>query len=122
MTTSVANQTMDIERFASEVDRNGWATIEKVVDDATLDEIDRDIAPFIGTTAARGGVRNLLDTSSAVRKLAQSRTLRALASSVLGSSCAAVRVIYFDKTPGTNWRVIWHQDLSIAVEAELFAP
>lgn len=27
-----------------------------------------------------------------------------------------VRSIFFDKTPETNWRVPWHQDLSICVE------
>jgi ectoine hydroxylase-related dioxygenase (phytanoyl-CoA dioxygenase family) len=31
-------------------------------------------------------------------------------------------VIYFDKTPDTNWRVVWHQDLSIAVAQEVSAP
>lgn len=26
-----------------------------------------------------------------------------------------VRALFFDKTPGANWSVAWHQDLSIAV-------
>jgi ectoine hydroxylase-related dioxygenase (phytanoyl-CoA dioxygenase family) len=28
-----------------------------------------------------------------------------------------VRAILFDKTPATNWKVSWHQDLTIAVKA-----
>ncbi len=29
-----------------------------------------------------------------------------------------MRAIYFDKSPETNWRVAWHQDLTIAVQTE----
>jgi ectoine hydroxylase-related dioxygenase (phytanoyl-CoA dioxygenase family) len=34
---------------------------------------------------------------------------------VLGTGCLFVRGILFDKTPATNWKVVGHQDLSIAV-------
>jgi ectoine hydroxylase-related dioxygenase (phytanoyl-CoA dioxygenase family) len=59
-------------------------------------------------------LRNLLD-SAAVRELAQSAAIRALVEPILGPGCFAVRGILFDKTPDANWKVIWHQDLSIAV-------
>ena len=26
-----------------------------------------------------------------------------------------MRALFFDKTPGANWPVLWHQDLTIAV-------
>jgi hypothetical protein len=39
----------------------------------------------------------------------------AIAARVLGSTCRPVRVILFDKTPTTNWRLGWHQDRTIAV-------
>jgi ectoine hydroxylase-related dioxygenase (phytanoyl-CoA dioxygenase family) len=42
--------------------------------------------------------------------------VREIAESVLGQSCFAVRGILFDKTPGANWKVAWHQDLTIAVK------
>lgn len=29
----------------------------------------------------------------------------------------SVRAIYFDKSPETNWRVAWHQDLTLAVRS-----
>lgn len=38
------------------------------------------------------------------------------AASVLGGDCRAVRAILFDKTPGTNWALGWHQDRTIAVK------
>ena len=33
-----------------------------------------------------------------------------------------VRGILFDKTPGANWKVGWHQDLSIAVKKRVDVP
>jgi hypothetical protein len=38
------------------------------------------------------------------------------AASVLGDDCRPVRAILFDKTPGTNWALGWHQDRTIAVK------
>ncbi|MEZ0298798.1 MAG: phytanoyl-CoA dioxygenase family protein, partial [Candidatus Methylacidiphilales bacterium] len=29
-----------------------------------------------------------------------------------------IRATLFDKTPGTNWKVPWHQDLTIPIQAE----
>ncbi len=34
---------------------------------------------------------------------------------VLGPECFAVRGIFFNKTRSSNWKVVWHQDLTIAV-------
>ncbi len=45
-----------------------------------------------------------------------------LAECVLGPECFAVRGILFDKTPTTNWKVVWHQDLSIAVRERRDVP
>jgi len=38
---------------------------------------------------------------------------------VLGPGAFAVRGILFDKTPDANWKVPWHQDLSIAVKEQI---
>ena len=69
--------------------------------------------------------RNLLDVP-AVRDLAVSEPVRQLANAVLGERCFAVRGILFNKTPDSNWKVVWHQDRTIAVherkDAALFGP
>jgi len=39
-----------------------------------------------------------------------------LAEMVLGPNPVAVRALVFDKRPGANWKVSWHQDLTIAVK------
>lgn len=109
---------MHTERFSAEIEQQGWSVIESGVDERTLAQLEAEIAPLVADAADRGGVRNLLADSAAVAALGQSGPLRALATSVLGEQCGVVRVIYFDKTPETNWRVIWHQDLTIAVQRE----
>ena len=38
-----------------------------------------------------------------------------LAATQLGPAAKPVRAILFDKTPGTNWALSWHQDRTIAV-------
>ncbi|MEO1982578.1 MAG: hypothetical protein ABGZ24_18875, partial [Fuerstiella sp.] len=37
---------------------------------------------------------------------------------ILGPAAFMTRATLFDKTPGANWGVFWHQDLSIAVEVK----
>ncbi|HUB51476.1 MAG TPA: phytanoyl-CoA dioxygenase family protein [Terracidiphilus sp.] len=77
----------------------------------------------------RGGmfaVRNLLDVSAEVRALAESRAVREVIEEILGGKARPVRGILFDKTPDANWKVPWHQDVTIAVaersEADGFGP
>jgi ectoine hydroxylase-related dioxygenase (phytanoyl-CoA dioxygenase family) len=77
-----------------------------------LDKITVEIASLL--SEERGGTRHLLELPL-VQDLARSRPVRAIAESVLGPDCFPVRAILFDKTPTANWKVVWHQDLSIAV-------
>jgi ectoine hydroxylase-related dioxygenase (phytanoyl-CoA dioxygenase family) len=55
----------------------------------------------------------------AIADLACSSAVRSLVEPVLGPNCFAVRGILFDKTPSANWKVPWHQDVSIAVKERL---
>ncbi len=58
--------------------------------------------------------RNLLAVPI-VRELASSTPVRALAEAVLGKTCFAVKGTFFNKTQEANWKVVWHQDLTIVV-------
>ena len=64
--------------------------------------------------------------SSTSKSSPSSPELMALVEPVLGRGAFAVRGLYFDKTPETNWNLPWHQDLTIAVcerrEVEGFGP
>jgi len=66
-----------------------------------------------------GGIRNLLRQSSKVFELASSPELKNILKEQLGEPAFPVRALFFDKTPEANWRVPWHQDLTIAVEKKM---
>jgi len=72
----------------------------------------------IGAEKSRGGVRNLLDLPS-IRDFASSPPVRTAVERVLGRDARAVKGILFDKTEGANWKVPWHQDVTITVSAKV---
>ena len=99
---------------------HGWATTPPVVAPELLDRIATDLASC--TSDDRGGLRNPFEVSAGVHELARCAPVRAVAESVLGAECFVARGIFFDKTPSANWKVVWHQDLTIAVREQRNVP
>lgn len=62
-----------------------------------------------------GGVRNLLRINPRVAAVASSHDIQSILQQRAGKRMFPVRALFFDKTAEANWRVPWHQDLSIAV-------
>jgi ectoine hydroxylase-related dioxygenase (phytanoyl-CoA dioxygenase family) len=102
--------------------RDGYAVVPDAIAGAEVDALLAALAPLAGAARERGGVRHLLRDVPAVRDLARSAPVRAVAGSALGRDAFAVRGILFDKTPGANWKVVWHQDLTIAVRERRDVP
>jgi ectoine hydroxylase-related dioxygenase (phytanoyl-CoA dioxygenase family) len=94
--------------LALNVDQDGFAIVPHCLDEPTVGRL-RD---HLGD--AKHAQRNLLSVP-AVRELATSRAVREIVGTVLGPGCFAVRGILFNKTERSNWKVAWHQDLTIAV-------
>lgn len=110
---------------------HGFALVPDVVDDDGVRRLLVALADADGGEGVRRresvyAIRNLLEAVPAVATLARSPEVRALVEPVLGPEAFAVRGILFDKTPDANWKVAWHQDLTIAVrerrEVEGFGP
>jgi ectoine hydroxylase-related dioxygenase (phytanoyl-CoA dioxygenase family) len=101
------------------MDEHGFAIVPSCLDKGTVECLSNELGE--GNHAQR----NLLSVP-AVRELASSRPVREIVTSVLGLKCFAVRGILFNKTPTSNWKVVWHQDLTIAVrerrEVDGFGP
>ena len=104
----------DLECFSSGIAERGWAITPPIVDESTITHLRAAVAPL--AVDRRGGARNLLDLSE-IRALANSVLVRLLAVVVLGSDCFATRALLFDKRPDANWKVVWHQDLTVAARA-----
>ena len=60
-------------------------------------------------------IRNLLNVVPFTRALANSPRCRSIVEPILGREARVVRGIYFDKHKDANWKVAWHQDVTIAV-------
>jgi len=118
---------MIVQEHVSQLNENGYAIVPNVAPAGTVAELIAALeqTPEDDGARQRGrvpGVRNLLALIPAVRVLAQSHAIRALVAPILGPPAFAVRGILFDKTPGANWNVVWHQDLSIAVRERRDVP
>jgi hypothetical protein len=106
--------------YARTLARDGFTLVEHVAPDAAIDALLPALADVDheGAVTRRGSihaVRNLLEAVPQVLALARLASVRALVEPVLGPGCFVVRGILFDKTPDANWKVAWHQDLTIAV-------
>ena len=107
------------------LESEGYAIVSNVLD---LQHVQSLISAVEGLGEEKGvrarrsstyAVRNLLSLVPQVRQLAQSESLLSLVEPVLGSQPRAVRGLLFDKSPDANWKVAWHQDLSIAVRQRI---
>lgn len=122
---------VDSDAIREQVERDGFAIFEGILSVATVERLIDDVVGIDaqGSLRRRSGVfavRNLLDESEDVRKLSDSEVVRELVEPILGADFLPVRGILFDKIPEANWKVPWHQDVTIAVmervEAEGFGP
>jgi ectoine hydroxylase-related dioxygenase (phytanoyl-CoA dioxygenase family) len=91
-----------------QLERNGFAVVPVCLDEGAIEHLCKQ---FEDTQAPQ---RNLLSIPS-IRHLATSKRVREVVEAVLGSNCFAVKGIFFNKTQTANWKVVWHQDLTISV-------
>ncbi len=98
--------------MTTELSRNGYSMVASLLPRATRYRLAQMLPGH------QAGTRNLL-AIPAVRELANSPEVRGLVTPILGDHCFAVRGILFDKSPASNWKVPWHQDLLIAVREKV---
>lgn len=111
--------------IAELIDRQGFALVPAI---ATIEEIDALKSLFSSAHMARAeragqtfGARNLLKLPE-VERFSVSSKLADYLWPLLGDNFRATRGIFFDKTEGANWPVLWHQDLSLAVREKRNLP
>lgn len=101
--------------LAASLDAKGFVIVPKVLDDSTCDAL-RTVLGDVNGAGSRGMLR-----IPEVAELAQT-ILANVARPHLLSNPVPVRGIYFDKRPETNWLVAWHQDLTLALRAQVESP
>jgi ectoine hydroxylase-related dioxygenase (phytanoyl-CoA dioxygenase family) len=96
--------------------RDGYATVADVLGPPEVDTLLRAVARLPQDGESRGGHRDLFQLPE-VRELAVHPAIHRWPRTILGPQAFAVRAILFDKTPSANWKVAWHQDLTIPTKA-----
>ena len=103
--------------YCEQIETNGFAIVEDVITMESVSSFIEALSPLQEEVAqVSGGIRNLMRRSSAVAELAQSDAIRSLVTPILGPKIFPVRAIFFDKTPEANWKIPWHQDVTVAVK------
>lgn len=108
--------------YLNDIERHGFAVFEDSLNSETLELLFQELANArIDKVQSRRdgkayGVRDLLNVVPFIRALANNSTCRSIVEPILGSTARVVRGIYFDKHKNANWKVAWHQDLTIAVQ------
>lgn len=103
-------------------DDRGFDIIENAFGNQTIDDLIEQLARFdFGKPAKQRnsvafGVRNLLNVAPFIKDFSDSEAVRRIIEPIVGKNARVVRAIYFDKTPEANWKVPFHQDLTITVK------
>lgn len=111
--------------YIEAIEREGFAVVDDVLDSETVESLIRELtaAKIDNRGSQRAGqtfgLRDLLHAVPATRDLANSASLKSLVDPILGNSARVVRAIYLDKHKDANWKVAWHQDLTIAVREKI---
>jgi ectoine hydroxylase-related dioxygenase (phytanoyl-CoA dioxygenase family) len=110
-----------MENYIDSLEENGFAIVSEALDAETISHLCEELRSIhVNEAVSRHketafGIRNLLNVIPAFKDFASSRIIRKLIEPIAGKEAKVVRAIFFDKTPEANWKVAWHQDLTIAV-------
>ena len=107
----------DLRRF----NELGFAVTEPLLDSKQLADLISLIEADVHQQPRRGGLRDVMSRVPALADVAELPSVRAIVERVLGTGAFVVRSTLFDKTPGANWKVPWHQDVTIAVRERIEA-
>ncbi len=107
--------------YVDKITQDGFVIVPPIIYNCTINDIINALNKVrLGdvTRVRRGqvyAIRNLLNAVPFLKTLMQQANLRALIEPILGKEAKIVRAIFFDKTSEANWKVTWHQDITIAV-------
>lgn len=101
---------------STSLSEQGWLNIPSGFDAELLENLRDSIFH-----PDRAGTRCLLDHPLVRETAIQVRT-HLVACGLIPAHSVAIQAIAFDKTPSTNWKVAWHQDLMFPVARAVSSP
>jgi Phytanoyl-CoA dioxygenase (PhyH) len=118
---------MTRKETVDEFDKNGFEILKNVLPRERCDALAAELSALHqrqkeSAKSRLGGVRNLLRLLPQVADVAHSAEIMDILEERLAKHAFPVRALFFDKTADANWRVAWHQDLTIAVAERIETP
>lgn len=102
------------------VEEDGFAVLPGLFSAEWIDGLQEGIAR-LSPIRTRAGVRHALRLGP-VDSLARHPLLKELSCAVLGTDAFPFRATLFDKSPGANWLVVWHQDTALPLRERVELP
>lgn len=101
-----------------EIDRSGYAIVEGVFDDRECNRMLEAASSLVDENSA--GRRDALSWSW-VQAVSRDARVLSTVQAHLGGEVSAVRAILFDKQPGANWNLGYHQDRAVPFARQVLA-
>jgi ectoine hydroxylase-related dioxygenase (phytanoyl-CoA dioxygenase family) len=111
---------MQKTELSGEISERGFAILPAAIASSTVGHLDTSLRdrPLL---RSRAGVRHAL-RHSAVLDVARSPELIRVAREILGTEAFPFKATLFDKSPSSNWLVVWHQDTALPVQERRETP
>jgi len=93
------------------LEEQGYQVIPDVIDSHSISSLTQ-IIDGSSLQRSRAGMRSAFQLE-AVRALALDSSLMSFANEALSDSATPFRATLFDKSPHSNWLVVWHQDTAL---------
>jgi ectoine hydroxylase-related dioxygenase (phytanoyl-CoA dioxygenase family) len=97
--------------FPDVIEKDGFVVIGNVFSNTEIDQMSEDIAAC-NARRSKAGIRHAFGFMP-IANIARHPRVMELARSVLGMEVFPFRAILFDKSPRSNWLVVWHQDKAL---------
>lgn len=101
---------------------SGFVLLPDLISHDELPRLRAEVDRLLSESDSRGGVRNVLAKSPDLHALAISGPPSRAARALLGPGARPTKLTIFDKTPRANWKVPWHQDLTLSVQERKDVP
>jgi ectoine hydroxylase-related dioxygenase (phytanoyl-CoA dioxygenase family) len=93
------------------IERHGFAILLDILSSEEIDELSKQLeGPDLRRN--RAGIRHALGLAP-VAAIARGQKLMKIAKDILGNEALPIRATLFDKSPLSNWLVVWHQDTAL---------
>jgi ectoine hydroxylase-related dioxygenase (phytanoyl-CoA dioxygenase family) len=102
------------------LEEQGFAVIPEVFASNDIEDLDAELSGM-ALPRSRAGLRHAL-RHPAIAALAENARVLGIAREILGHEAFPFRATLFDKSPMSNWLVVWHQDTALPLRDRREAP